>query len=174
MNATSIRSYRRISTTSPSFLRCVCVLSGYDGVAFLQWPDNEAMSGGQIRQWSNPMQVSSPVSRAESRGFQPGRKTVASAASRGAVENGVSAPQAKDVVKIRGCRVSAPIMQPWGECCRIVEWINRNGEYSCIAVRGAATVAEIRERVRMHRNGQRHTLADDAATPAGRVRLRRG
>ena len=51
--------------------------------------------------------------------------------------------------------------------------ISRNGEYSCIAVRGAATVAEIRERVRMHREGQRHTLADDPAAPAGRVRLRR-
>jgi hypothetical protein len=41
-------------------------------------------------------------------------------------------------------------------------------------VRGAATVAEIRERVRMHRDGQRHTLTDDPAAPAGRVRLRRG
>ncbi|CAB3796887.1 DUF2866 domain-containing protein [Paraburkholderia caffeinilytica] len=120
------------------------------------------------------MQVSSSVNRAESRGFRPGRKTAAAAATRGAAENGVRTPLATDVVKIRGCRVSAPLMQPWGECCRIVEWINRNGEYSCIAVRGAATVAEIRERVRVHRNGQRHTMADDATTPAGRVRLRRG
>ncbi|MFP3563615.1 DUF2866 domain-containing protein [Paraburkholderia sp. SIMBA_030] len=78
-----------------------------------------------------------------------------------------------DVVKIRGCRVSAPLMQPWGEGCRIVEWIDRNGEYACIAVRGAATEAEIRERVRMHRNVLRHTLRDDPTTPAGGVRLRR-
>ncbi|RKE40008.1 uncharacterized protein DUF2866 [Paraburkholderia sp. BL23I1N1] len=120
------------------------------------------------------MQVSSPVSRAESRGFQPGRKTAAAAGARREAQNGVSAPRVSDVVKIRGCRVSAPLMQPWGECCRIVEWINRNGEYSCIAVRGAATVAEIRERVRLHRNGQRHALTDDPATPAARARLRRG
>lgn len=135
---------------------------------------NEAMSGDQIRQWSNLMQVSSPVNRAESRGFRPGRKTATAAATRGTVENGANASLATDVMKIRGCRVSAPLMQPWGECCRIVEWINRNGEYSCVAVPGAATVAEIRERVRMHRNGQRHTLADDPSTPAGRGRLRRG
>ncbi len=134
----------------------------------------EAMPGDQIRQWSNLMQVSSPVNRAESRGSRPGRKTVAAAATRGTAKNGVSATLATDVVKIRGCRVSAPVMQPWGECCRIVEWINRNGEYSCVAVPGAATVAEIRERVRTHRNGQRHTLADDPSTPAGRGRLRRG
>jgi hypothetical protein len=101
------------------------------------------------------MQVSLPVSRAESRGFRPGRKTVTAASARGAAENGASASRVTDVVKIRGCRVSAPLVQPWGECCRIVEWINRNGEYSCIA-------------------GQRHTLTDDSATPAGRVRLRRG
>ncbi|MFM0729597.1 DUF2866 domain-containing protein [Paraburkholderia sediminicola] len=120
------------------------------------------------------MQVASPVSRAESRGFRPGRKSTAAASVRGKAENGVSAPRAADVVKIRGCRVSAPLMQLWGECCRIVEWINRSGEYSCIAVRGDATVAEIRECVRLHRSGQRHTLTDDPATPAGRVRLRRG
>jgi hypothetical protein len=120
------------------------------------------------------MQVSSPVSRAESRGFRPGRKTVSTGSARGEAKNGVSAPRVTDAMKIRGCRVSAPLMQPWGECCRIVEWINRNGEYSCIAVRGAATVAEIRERVLMHRNGRRHTLTDDPTTPASRVRLRRG
>lgn len=119
------------------------------------------------------MQVSSPANRAVSRGFRPGRKTVTAAGARGKAESGVSAARVTDVVKIRGCRVSAPLMQPWGECCRIVEWIDRNGEYSCIAVRGAATEAEIRERVRTHRNGPRHTLTDDPATPAGRVRLRR-
>ncbi|MFM0164319.1 DUF2866 domain-containing protein [Paraburkholderia sediminicola] len=119
------------------------------------------------------MQVSLPVSRAESRGFRPGRKTDNAATARGKTGSGVRAEQVADVVKIRGCRVSAPLMQLWGECYRIVEWISRNGEYSCIAVRGAATVAEIRERVRMHREGQRHTLADDPAAPAGRVRLRR-
>ncbi|RDJ98801.1 hypothetical protein DLM46_31470 [Paraburkholderia lacunae] len=120
------------------------------------------------------MQVPSPVNRAVSRGFRPGRNTAAAARTRGKADSGVSAPRLTDVVKIRGCRVSAPLIQPWGECCRIVEWIDRNGEYSCIAVRGAATAAEIRERVRMHRNGQRHTLTDDPGTPAGRVRLRRG
>ena len=88
---------------------------------------NEAMSGDQIRQWSNLMQVSSPVNRAESRGFRPVRKTATAAATRGTVENGANASLATDVMKIRGCRVSAPLMQPWGECCRIVEWINRNG-----------------------------------------------
>ena len=119
------------------------------------------------------MQVSLPVSRAESRGFRPGRKTVTAATARGKTGSGVRAEKVADVVKIRGCRVSAPLMQLWGECYRIVEWISRNGEYSCIAVRGAATVAEIRERVRMHRDGQRHTLADDPAAPGGRVRLRR-
>ncbi|AJZ63576.1 hypothetical protein OI25_4769 [Paraburkholderia fungorum] len=120
------------------------------------------------------MQMSSSVNHVEPRGFQPGRKTTAAAGGRGKAQNGAGASRRTDVVKIRGCRVSAPLMQPWGECCRIVEWINRNGEYSCLAVRGAATVAEIRERVRVHRNGQRHTLTDDPTTPANRVRLRRG
>jgi hypothetical protein len=42
-----------------------------------------------------------------------------------------------------------------------------------MAVPGDATEAEIRQRVRMHRNGQRHTLTDDPGLPEQRVRLRR-
>jgi hypothetical protein len=121
------------------------------------------------------MQVSSNVSGAASRDFQSGRKTAAHRAIGRKPAKGVNAPAdaGKNVMKVRGCRISAPIAALWGEWCRIVEWINANDEYSCMAVPGDATEAEIRQRVRTHRNGQRHTLTDDPDLPQQRVRLRR-
>ncbi|VXC91279.1 conserved hypothetical protein [Burkholderia sp. 8Y] len=75
------------------------------------------------------------------------------------------------VTKLRGCRLSAPIVQPWGASCRVVEWINIRGERSFIAVHVSATEPEIRERMRQHANGQRHVALDAAAL--GRPKLRR-
>ncbi|WP_321800454.1 DUF2866 domain-containing protein [Caballeronia sp. J97] len=75
------------------------------------------------------------------------------------------------VQKLRGCRLSAPIVQPWGASCRVVEWINLRGERSFIAVHVGATEPEIRERMRRHANGQRHVALDAAAL--GRPKLPR-
>ncbi|MFL9922283.1 DUF2866 domain-containing protein [Paraburkholderia fungorum] len=121
------------------------------------------------------MQVSSNVSGAASRNFQSGRKTAADTAIGRKPTKRVNAPAdaGKNVMKVLGCRISAPIVALWGEWCRIVEWINANGEYSCMAVPGDVTEAEIRQRVCTHRNGQRHTLTDDPGLPEQRVRLRR-
>ncbi|HYS66607.1 MAG TPA: DUF2866 domain-containing protein [Paraburkholderia sp.] len=121
------------------------------------------------------MQVSSNLSGAASRDFRSGRKTAADTAAgrKPAKRVNAAADAGKNVMKVRGCRISAPIMALWGEWCRIVEWINTNGEYSCMAVPGDATEAEIRQRVRTHRNGRRHTLTDDPGLPQHRVRLRR-
>jgi len=75
------------------------------------------------------------------------------------------------VTKLRGCRLSPPIVQPWGASCRVVEWINIRGERSFIAVHVSATEPEIRERMRQHANGERHVALDAAAL--GRPKLRR-
>lgn len=119
------------------------------------------------------MKASSTVKRASSSDFRPDRTTAADARPSRAPKSAGRVPPALGVVKLRGCRVSAPLMQPWGQHCRIIEWIDRNGELSCIAVPDAATEAEIRERVRSHRNGLRHTVADDSDLPPNRARLRR-
>jgi hypothetical protein len=121
------------------------------------------------------MQVSSNLIGAASRDFRSGRKTAADTAvgRKPAKRVTARADAGKNEMKVRGCCISAPIVALWGEWCRIVEWINANGEYSCIAVPGDATEAEIRQRVRTHRNGQRHTLTDDPGLPQQRVRLRR-
>ncbi|MDR5733930.1 DUF2866 domain-containing protein [Caballeronia sp. LZ025] len=79
--------------------------------------------------------------------------------------------RADNSVKIRGCRVSAPIERPWGGTCRVIEWINTRGERSFLAVRVDATEQEIRERMRAHANGRRHVAMDAAAL--GRPKLRR-
>ncbi|EEA01499.1 hypothetical protein BH160DRAFT_3176 [Burkholderia sp. H160] len=107
--------------------------------------------------------------------FRVGRNTAAGATSGSKSAKVINAPAdaGKNVMKMRGCRISAPIMALWGEWCRIVEWINAQGEYSCIAVPGDAAEAEIRQRIRAHRNGRRHTFTDEPGLPQHRVRLPR-
>ncbi|CAN7473126.1 DUF2866 domain-containing protein [Caballeronia sp. LjRoot29] len=83
-----------------------------------------------------------------------------------------SASAAQQVIKLRGARVSETLPRPWGECCRIVEWVNREGQYSCIAVPGDASEEEIRQRMRSHRNGPQYLVVDDRELP-GKVVLPR-
>jgi hypothetical protein len=77
-----------------------------------------------------------------------------------------SASAAQRVIKLRGARVSETLPRPWGECCRIVEWVNREGQYSCLAVPGDASEDEIRHRMRSHRNGPQYLVTDDRELPA--------
>jgi hypothetical protein len=83
-----------------------------------------------------------------------------------------SATGARRGPKLRGCRVSETLLRPWSECCRIVEWVNRDGQYSCLAVPGDASEEEIRRRMRLHRNGPQHLVTDDPELPVRAV-LRR-
>lgn len=77
-----------------------------------------------------------------------------------------SVSAAQRVIKLRGARVSETLPRPWGECCRIVEWVNREGQYSCLAVPGDASEDEIRDRMRSHRNGPQYLVTDDRELPA--------
>lgn len=77
-----------------------------------------------------------------------------------------SASAAQRVIKLRGARVSGMLPQAWGERCRIVEWVNREGQYSCLAVPGDASEDEIRDRMRSHKNGPQYLVTDDRELPA--------
>ena len=72
---------------------------------------------------------------------------------------------AEGPIQVRGCRVSAPIHQPWGGTCRIVEWIDRTGQISRRVVAGDATAAEVRATINRHVEGRKHLLYDDEKTP---------
>lgn len=76
------------------------------------------------------------------------------------------------LIKLRGCRVSEPLARPWGEPCRIVEWIDPEGQYSCLVVPGQATKDEIRERIRAHRNGPQYIVRDEQEDAVRTVRRR--
>jgi hypothetical protein len=69
-------------------------------------------------------------------------------------------------IKLRGARVSETLPRTWGECCRIVEWVNRVGQYSCLVVPGDASEGEIRRRIRSHKNGPQLLVTDDSELPA--------
>jgi hypothetical protein len=68
-------------------------------------------------------------------------------------------------LQLRGCRVSAPIRQPWGGACRIVEWIDAAGQISRRVVAEDATAAEVRATISRHVEGRKHLLYDDEKTP---------
>jgi len=84
-----------------------------------------------------------------------------------------SASAVQRVIKLRGARVSETLPRAWGECCRIVEWVNREGQYSCLAVPCDASEDEIRHRMLSHRNGPQYLVTDDRELPA-KVVLPRG
>ena len=114
------------------------------------------------------MQTASSVQRTSSKVFghiaspsrDSGRRSTAKASAT------ASASAAQRVIKLRGARVSETLPRPWGECCRIVEWVNREGQYSCLAVPGDASEDEIRDRMRSHRNGPQYLVTDDRELPA--------
>lgn len=68
-------------------------------------------------------------------------------------------------MQVRGCRVSAPIRQPWGGACRIVEWIDTAGQISRRVVAEHVTPAEVRATISRHVEGRKHMLYDDEKTP---------
>ncbi|OLL30682.1 hypothetical protein BTH42_16140 [Burkholderia sp. SRS-W-2-2016] len=72
---------------------------------------------------------------------------------------------AEGPIQVRGCRVSAPIHQPWGGACRIVEWIDTAGQISRRVVAEDVTAAEVRATISRHVEGRKHLLYDDEKTP---------
>ncbi|WP_158935812.1 DUF2866 domain-containing protein [Burkholderia sp. S171] len=113
------------------------------------------------------MQTASSVQRTPSKVFgrvsassrDSGKRLAANAPEIAAVN------AAQRVIKLRGARVSETLPRAWGECCRIVEWVNREGQYSCLAVPGDASEEEIRCRMRSHRNGPQYLVTDDRELP---------
>jgi len=75
-------------------------------------------------------------------------------------------------LKLRGCRISQPLLQIWGERCRVIEWINPAGEHSLLVVPGNATVDQIRHSMRAHENGAQHILSKESDSPVRQVLLR--
>jgi hypothetical protein len=69
------------------------------------------------------------------------------------------------LANLRGCRVSAPIPQPWGGGCRIVEWIDTTGQISRRVVAENVTADEVRATIQHHVEGRKHMLIDDEREP---------
>jgi len=68
-------------------------------------------------------------------------------------------------IVVRGCRISEPLMQPWGSSCRIVEWIDGDGRISRRVVAGDVTAAEVRSTIAHHVEGRKYLLYDDERAP---------
>jgi len=73
---------------------------------------------------------------------------------------------------LRGCRVSAPIQQPWGGGCRIVEWIDTEGQISRRVVAEDVTADEVVATIKRHVEGRKHVLYDDERAPRQTLRRR--
>ncbi|CAD6539616.1 MULTISPECIES: DUF2866 domain-containing protein [Paraburkholderia] len=68
-------------------------------------------------------------------------------------------------IVVRGCRVSEPLMQPWGSTCRIVEWIDGDGRISRRVVAEDVTAAEVRSTIAHHVEGRKYVMYDDERLP---------
>ncbi|QGZ56098.1 DUF2866 domain-containing protein [Paraburkholderia acidiphila] len=68
-------------------------------------------------------------------------------------------------IVVRGCRVSEPLMQPWGSTCRIVEWIDGDGRISRRVVAEDVTAAEVRSTIAHHVEGRKYVMYDDERSP---------
>ncbi|CAM2159475.1 MULTISPECIES: DUF2866 domain-containing protein [Paraburkholderia] len=68
-------------------------------------------------------------------------------------------------IVVRGCRVSEPLVQPFGGTCRIVEWIDGNGRISRQVVAGNVTAAQVRSTIAHHVEGRKHVMYDDERMP---------
>ncbi len=74
--------------------------------------------------------------------------------------------RAKPAFHLRGCRVSAPLeQQPWGSGCRIVEWIDGEGQISRRVVAADVTEDKVVATIRRHVTGRKHVLVDDERQP---------
>ncbi|CAH2788609.1 MAG: FIG00454279: hypothetical protein [uncultured Caballeronia sp.] len=67
----------------------------------------------------------------------------------------------KPAFHLRGCRVLAPLQQPWGSGCRIVEWIDEQGQISRRVVAADVTEDEVVATIRQHVMGRKHVLDDE-------------
>jgi hypothetical protein len=76
-----------------------------------------------------------------------------------------SEPGADRLANLRGCRVSEPLLQPWGGSCRIVEWVDTTGQISRSVVAEDITADEVRATIRRHVEGRKHVLIDDERQP---------
>jgi uncharacterized protein DUF2866 len=74
-------------------------------------------------------------------------------------------PLADRLANLRGCRVSPPIAQPWGDSCRIVEWIDPGGQISRRVVAEDVTPDQVRATIRAHVQGRKYMLVDDERQP---------
>ncbi len=61
--------------------------------------------------------------------------------------------------------MSAPLQQPWGSGCRIVEWIDGEGQISRRAVAADVTEDQVVATIRQHVVGHKHVLIDDESQP---------
>jgi hypothetical protein len=57
------------------------------------------------------------------------------------------------------------IQQPWGGGCRIVEWIDAEGQISRRVVAEDVTEDEVVATIRRHVKGRKHVLVDDEGMP---------
>ncbi|KDR32713.1 hypothetical protein BG57_08765 [Caballeronia grimmiae] len=73
--------------------------------------------------------------------------------------------RAKPAFHLRGCRVSPPLQQPWGSGCRIIEWIDGEGQISRRVVAADVTEDEVVAVIRRHVTGRKHVLVDDERQP---------
>jgi hypothetical protein len=76
-----------------------------------------------------------------------------------------SQASAASTLKLRGCRVSEPIARPWGGGCRIVEWIDTEGQISRRVVAEDVTAAEVVATIKRHVEGRKHVMLDDELGP---------
>ncbi len=79
--------------------------------------------------------------------------------------NHAKSSRLKPAFHLRGCRVSAPLQQPWGSGCRIVEWIDGEGQISRRAVAADVTEDQVVATIRQHVVGRKHVLIDDESQP---------
>jgi hypothetical protein len=69
------------------------------------------------------------------------------------------------IYNVRGCRVSDPIRHPWGNACRIVEWVDAEGRIVRRVVAEHVTEEEVAATIRRPVEGRRHLMHDDEQMP---------
>ncbi|HEY3598258.1 MAG TPA: DUF2866 domain-containing protein [Paraburkholderia sp.] len=71
-------------------------------------------------------------------------------------------PGNEQALQIQTCTISAPLQQPWGRSCRLVEWTFKHDAGSCRRVVPAeSTPRQIAEAVVSHLPGRRYCHEDN-------------
>jgi hypothetical protein len=71
--------------------------------------------------------------------------------------------ESSDKRKLRGVRISEPLVQPFAPAVRVLEWKGVRGETHLRAVRHDATSEHVAEMVRRHVVGTQYIFVDAAA-----------